>query len=104
AFMGYYIGGNHQYRIFDRSVANEMILTSTDGNGEFNWWFIITSEEPETGFESDYNDLVWEDNFDTNGAPNAANWTYDLGAGGWGNNESQTYTNSSNNVVVEDGH
>ena len=47
--------------------------------------------------------LVWEDNFDTNGAPNAANWTYDLGAGGWGNNESQTYTNSSDNVIVEDG-
>jgi hypothetical protein len=103
AFMGYYIGGSHQYRIFDRSVANEMIITSADGNGEFNWWFIITSEEPETGFESDYTDLVWEDNFDTNGAPNAANWTYDLGAGGWGNNESQTYTNSSDNVIVEDG-
>jgi beta-glucanase (GH16 family) len=80
-----------------------MIITSADGNGEFNWWFIITSEEPETGFESDYTDLVWEDNFDTNGAPNAANWTYDLGAGGWGNNESQTYTNSSDNVIVEDG-
>ena len=103
AFIGYYIGGSHQYRIFDRSVANEMIITSADGNGEFNWWFIITSEEPETGFESDYTDLVWEDNFDTNGAPNAANWTYDLGAGGWGNNESQTYTNSSDNVIVEDG-
>lgn len=102
-FMGYYIGGNHQYRIFDRSVPNEMVLTSTDGNGEFNWWFIITSEEPETDFESDYTDLVWEDNFDTNGAPNAANWTYDLGAGGWGNNESQTYTNSSDNVIVQDG-
>ena len=103
AFIGYYIGGSHQYRIFDRSVANEMIITSADGNGEFNWWFIITSEEPETGFESDYTDLVWEDNFDTNGAPNAANCTYDLGAGGWGNNESQTYTNSSDNVIVEDG-
>lgn len=103
AFIGYYIGGSHQYRIFDRSVANEMIITSTDGNGEFNWWFIITSEEPETGFESDYTDLVWEDNFDSNGAPNTANWTYDLGAGGWGNNESQTYTNSSDNVIVEDG-
>ncbi len=107
AFIGYYIGGSHQYRIFDRSVQNEMLITSVDGNGEFSWWFIITSEEPDGGsFESDYNNLVWEDNFDTNGAPNPANWTYDLGTGtnGWGNNESQTYTNSSNNVIVEDGY
>jgi hypothetical protein len=103
-FMGYYIGGSHQYRIFDRSVPNELILTTADGNGEFNWWFIITSEEPATGgFTSIYNDLAWEDNFDTNGAPNAANWTYDLGAGGWGNNELQLYTNNSENVIVEDG-
>ena len=43
-FIGYYIGGSHQYRIFDRSTPNELILASVDGNGEFTWWFIITSE------------------------------------------------------------
>ena len=31
-------------------------------------------------------------------APNPLYWTYDLGGGGWGNNELQTYTNSSANV------
>src|SRR5690606_24763571 len=105
AFIGYYTGGNHQYQIIDRSIANELVLATVDGNGEFKWWFTITDLEPDSGsFESDYTDLVWEDNFDTNGAPDAANWTYDLGAGdGWGNNESQTYTNSSDNVIVEDG-
>jgi len=40
AFMGYYIGGDHKYRIHMRS-ANEMVLTSTDGNGSFNWWFTL---------------------------------------------------------------
>ena len=45
----------------------------------------------------------WSDEFDVNGAPNPAKWTYDLGAGGWGNNELQTYTNSSENVIVENG-
>ncbi|TDU40306.1 glycosyl hydrolase family 16 [Gelidibacter sediminis] len=106
AFIGYYVGGSHQYQIFDRSEPNEMVLTTADGNGEFNWWFIITSEEPDAeNFNSIYNNLIWEDNFDTNGAPNPANWTYDLGTGsnGWGNNESQSYTDSPENIKVEDG-
>jgi hypothetical protein len=46
---------------------------------------------------------VWADEFFQSGAPNGENWTYDLGAGGWGNNEAQTYTNSASNVIVEDG-
>lgn len=47
--------------------------------------------------------LFWSDEFDVNGAPNSAKWTYDLGAGGWGNNEAQTYTNDPANVIVENG-
>lgn len=47
--------------------------------------------------------LVWSDEFDTNGAPNSANWGYDTGAGGWGNSELQTYTDNLENAVVEDG-
>jgi hypothetical protein len=39
-FMGYYIGGNHQYIIEDRG-PNEMVVRSTDGNGEFDWGFIL---------------------------------------------------------------
>ena len=31
--------------------------------------------------------LVWQDEFGTDGAPDATKWEYDLGAGGWGNNE-----------------
>ena len=46
---------------------------------------------------------VWADEFFQDGAPNSENWTYDLGAGGWGNNELQTYTDNSSNVKVEDG-
>ena len=104
-FMGYYTAGNHQYQIFDRSVANEMLIKTTDGNGEFDWWFIITSEEADGGFESDYNNLVWSDEFDVDGAPDASKWTYDIGTGdnGWGNGELQTYTNDPENVIVSDG-
>jgi beta-glucanase (GH16 family) len=49
---------------------------------------------------------VWSDEF--NGAvgstPNSATWQYDLGAGGWGNNEQETYVNSQANChIISDG-
>ncbi|RIA09084.1 glycosyl hydrolase family 16 [Flavobacteriaceae bacterium MAR_2010_72] len=46
---------------------------------------------------------VWADEFDTNGSPDASKWTYDIGAGGWGNGESQYYTNRPDNVTVSNG-
>lgn len=49
------------------------------------------------------NVLVWSDEFEGTGAPNSAFWSYDLGAGGWGNNEVQTYTSSLTNVRQENG-
>jgi len=42
-FLGYYIGGDHTYKIEMRS-ANEMSLRSTDGNGQFDWGFILVAE------------------------------------------------------------
>ena len=49
--------------------------------------------------------LTWADEFDSEGAPNSANWTYDIGngVGGWGNKEIQSYTSKSENVRVENG-
>lgn len=47
--------------------------------------------------------MVWSDEFDLPGAPNAAKWGYDIGAGGWGNNESQYYTNRLDNSYVSNG-
>ncbi|MFH4966933.1 glycoside hydrolase family 16 protein [Gaetbulibacter sp. M240] len=46
---------------------------------------------------------VWADEFFKDGKPDTKNWTYDLGAGGWGNQELQTYTNSINNAAIENG-
>jgi beta-glucanase (GH16 family) len=41
--------------------------------------------------------LVWSDEFNQpdGSAPNPANWGYDLGGGGWGNNELETYTSTN---------
>ena len=47
--------------------------------------------------------LVWADEFNTDGMPDSTKWDYDLGGGGWGNNELEFYTNSSNNVKVQNG-
>jgi beta-glucanase (GH16 family) len=43
------------------------------------------------------------DDFTYNGTPDTSKWTYDLGAGGWGNQELEDYTNSLNNVYVSNG-
>ncbi|MFB9090403.1 glycoside hydrolase family 16 protein [Flavobacterium paronense] len=52
-----------------------------------------------------FNKLVMQDEFDTDGAPNSAIWSYNIGTGnnGWGNNELEYYTDSSDNVKVADG-
>ncbi len=44
--------------------------------------------------------LTWSDEFNgaANTLPDAGKWTYDLGAGGWGNQELETYTNAIENV------
>lgn len=49
--------------------------------------------------------LVFEDNFSVDGAPDPGAWGYDIGTGsnGWGNNELQYYTDRPENVRVEDG-
>lgn len=49
--------------------------------------------------------LVWSDEFNVNGAPDSSKWGYNIGTGsnGWGNGESQYYTNRPENVIVEDG-
>ncbi|MGE7776199.1 glycoside hydrolase family 16 protein [Chitinophaga sp. NPDC101104] len=46
---------------------------------------------------------VWADEFDYNGLPDPAKWTYDLGGGGWGNNELQYYTDKPANAQVANG-
>ncbi|HTI07229.1 MAG TPA: glycoside hydrolase family 16 protein, partial [Puia sp.] len=49
--------------------------------------------------------LLWSDEFDTPGAPDASKWGYDIGtgSGGWGNNELEYYTSRPDNVIVSNG-
>lgn len=47
-------------------------------------------------------DLIWNDEFNATNI-NTNNWGYNTGAGGWGNNELQTYTSSAQNSFIENG-
>jgi Beta-glucanase/Beta-glucan synthetase len=46
--------------------------------------------------------LVWSDEFNGKSL-NSANWTYETGGSGWGNNELEYYTNSENNAFLTGG-
>ncbi len=58
------------------------------------------NEEPRD--YSQYNSLVWSDEF-TTGPLDLTKWSYELGGGGWGNNELQAYTNSADNAFISGG-
>src|SRR3569833_2395960 len=50
--------------------------------------------------------LNWSDEFNqgVGAQPNSGTWAFDLGAGGWGNNELETYVNSQANChIISDG-
>ena len=100
-FMGYYIG-HSTYEILSLT-ATKMIVRAVLSNDDTKAvYHIFTTTAPV--IPENFDTLVWSDEFDVPGAPNPANWSYNLGAnGGWGNNELQNYTNSLENAVVENG-
>ncbi|ARV16823.1 glucan endo-1,3-beta-D-glucosidase [Polaribacter sp. SA4-12] len=100
-FMGWFVGSG-TYDIISIS-KDEMIVRIIQAGDGFAWYHKFTSTKPVQGTSYTYNNLVWEDDFNTDGAPDATNWTYDLGAGGWGNGELQTYTDTADNAKVEGG-
>jgi beta-glucanase (GH16 family) len=105
-FMGYYIGQS-SYEILS-ITANRMVVRAVmGGNPALAWYHIFTTTKPTQvpDTDVDYTNLVWFDEFNTDGAPDAAKWGYNLGTGdnGWGNNEKQNYTNSATNVIVQGG-
>jgi beta-glucanase (GH16 family) len=47
--------------------------------------------------------LTWSDEFDgpANSIPDRSKWIYDIGGGGWGNNELEYYTSRSQNAYLD---
>ncbi len=67
--------------------------------------FCISCNKDETQTVTNFTNITFEDNFDTDGSIDAASWTADIGTGtdGWGNFEDQYYTDRPENIKVEGG-
>ncbi len=68
--------------------------------------FIIFQQLTYAQVDVIYNDLVWSDEFDTDGAINSINWHHQTqlpDGGSWYNGEVQHYTNQLSNSFVENG-
>jgi beta-glucanase (GH16 family) len=87
----------HIHRIMDASKTAilAMLLLISAGCSSDDTQVVTTLDE-----------MVIQDEFNTDGAPNADIWGFDIGNGtdGWGNNELQYYTDRSENVQVQNGY
>ena len=108
AFMSYFLNES-TYEILAYSDEELYIRTVQDVDGfKLAWYHKFTPEDNQSNETEIEYELVWSDEFDTDGAPNPDNWGYDLGTGcpdlcGWGNDEAQYYTDRPQNVEVKDG-
>src|SRR5689334_15067334 len=78
--------------VSDRTVANTW--------EQFTWGAVGT--QPPAGAPPGFSRLVWSDEF-SGSTISTANWSFETGAGGWGNNELENYTNRSVNARIENG-
>ncbi len=105
-FMSYYINTS-TYEILEISETFMHVRAiSGSVNNPLAWYFKFTTEDPAgpgTELESEFDQLVWAEEFDVDGPPNPDVWNFEIGNGvdGWGNLESQYYTEE--NAVVSDG-
>jgi len=64
---------------------------------------VTTAPNSEAKDFADYTELKWSDEFDGGGAVDPTKWVAETGGGGWGNNELEYYTNSTENAFVNGG-
>jgi beta-glucanase (GH16 family) len=69
------------------------------GDDVFTGSKTITIDEDDEGNPN----LLWSEEFNYTGSPDATIWNMETGGGGWGNNELQYYTNRETNASVGDG-
>ena len=111
SFLSYWavISGEYQItELTENKLTVRGISQPFNGDDPLAWYSTFVPEGDTSGGEplvSVFSNLVWSDEFDADGAPDPANWTYDLGNGdnGWGNGELQSYTDDASNVIVEGG-
>ncbi len=96
--------------MFKKDIYTTVIKTSTlAGLVVLSLSSLLSCDLDETQTVTTFTNLVAEDNFDLDGAPDPNLWSLEIGDGteqgipGWGNNELQFYTDRTENVKVENG-
>jgi hypothetical protein len=106
-FMSYFVGNNDFEILSINDSEMHIRVLQTEPSGNVIAWYekLSTSPPVNDGGVCDVSDdnLIWSEEFDVDGAPDPDTWGYDIGAGGWGNNEEQYYTDRPENVIVEGG-
>lgn len=104
AFMSYYIGAS-SYEILEITPSFMHVRAIMGNDPGLAWYLKFTTsqgEEEPDDFTSEYNTLLWEEDFDTDGPLDPEVWNFETGNNnGWGNQELQYYT--EDNAVIEDG-
>ncbi|OCL27420.1 hypothetical protein U472_06960 [Orenia metallireducens] len=99
-----YTGGWQNWQTISHTVyleagQQEFGIGVPAGGYNINWINFSRADGNTGGWK-----LVWSDEFNYTGLPDPNKWGYDVGAGGWGNNEWQNYTaNRLENARVENG-
>ena len=110
SFMSYWAVVSGEYQIVELSADRLVLRGISDpfnGDDPLAWYSTFIPEDAGSGGgeEPVFETLIFEENFDTPGAPDPAVWNLEIGTGdnGWGNGELQYYTDRPENIVVEDG-
>jgi hypothetical protein len=116
SFLSYWAIISGQYQITELSEDRMVVRGISqpfNGDDPLAWYstFVPENGSSDGGNDSANSDditfetLVWSEEFDQDGAPDPSTWNYDIGTGdnGWGNGESQYYTDRAENVIVENG-
>jgi len=88
-----------------RSIAGHSLFYTTMKSSLLRTSFLLTASCMLMALQSKSQttwELLWSDEFSGNSL-NTANWSYEFGNGGWGNNEWQYYTNAPENIEVSNG-
>mgnify|MGYP006283668183 CR=1 FL=1 len=101
------------WRYRDKSVEDEMTIDAYfpfagtfeitlqvfKGNNDFTASKTVTIAQDDPDYLDNLG-LIWSDEFEGE-TINSNNWTFETGAGGWGNQELQNYTNGQNAAIVD---
>ncbi|PRX48106.1 family 16 glycosylhydrolase [Salegentibacter salegens] len=104
--MSYYVGSS-SYEVLNITPTTMDVRVIPGNDPALAWYLKFTTsqggeeEEPEE-FQTEYENLVWEQDFDTDGPVDSSIWNFEIGNNnGWGNQEAQYYT--EDNALIEGG-